>query len=243
MKASDIFQPGWVMSGIPNLRPSKGTYTHIDYYSLPELPEIVPQLTWLIPLHPMIDKEMHDYRPDEEDRKTYRKRREVIIAEARSKKLALPDTFVQLMGSFELQDRIPSCTACYFDLPEKVIESPFRAGDHIIRFLNDQQVCVCWYLYLPADESPFVISSSGDGSAPFLDSIDFKKNPGLVALAQKYTAIAAKSFDEFLYRFWIENCIWFHLYLKLPLTPCQLEYVRSLDPSYQDPNEAKKETS
>src|SRR5207249_640051 len=99
----------------------------------------------------------------------YLEKRERVLAEARALRLALPDSFVRLTGSFELQDRIPSCTACYFDLPEGVMESPFRAGDHVIRFLNDQQVCVCWYLYLSADESPFVISSSGAGDEPFLD--------------------------------------------------------------------------
>lgn len=242
MKASEIFQPGWMMFGLPDLRPSRHTYELTDYNSLPQVPQIDPHLTWLIPLHPKIDKEMRVYRPDEEYRKTYMKKRERIIAEARALELALPDTFVQLSGSFELQDRIPSCTACYFDLPEKVIESPFRAGDHIIRFLNDQQVCGCWYLYLPADESPFVISSSGDGDEPFLDTIDFEKRTGSVAIAKKHSALAAKSFDEFIYRFWIENCIWFHLHMSLPMTLCQLEYVRSIDLSYEDPNKAEKRT-
>jgi hypothetical protein len=238
MKASESFQPGWMMFGLPDLRPSGHTYEQTDYNSLPRVPQIDPHLAWLTPLHPKIDKEMCIYRPDGEARKKYIEGRERIMAEARTLDLALPDTFVQLTSSFELQDRIPSCTACYFDLPEKVIESPFRAGDHIIRFLNDQQVCVCWYLYLPAGESPFVISSSGDGDEPFLDTIDFEKRADSVAIAKNYSALAAKSFDEFIYRFWIENCIWFHLDMGLPLTPCQLEYIRSIDPSYKDPNVA-----
>jgi len=83
-------------------------------------------------------------------------------------------------------------------------------------------VCVCWYLYLPADELPFVISSSGDVINHFLDTIDFAKRAESVDVAKKYAAIAARSFDEFLYRFWIENCIWFHLDMGLPLTLCQL---------------------
>jgi hypothetical protein len=236
MKASEIFKAGWMMFGLPDLRPSSHTYEQTDYNSLPRVPRIDPHLAWLTPLHPKIDKEMRVHRPDEEGLQTYMKKRERIIAEARALKLALPETFVQLTGSFELQDRIPSCTACYFDLPEKVIESPFRDGDHLIRFLNDQQVCVCWYLYLPADELPFVISSSGDGEEPFLDTTDFAKRADSLAVARKYSALAAKSFDEFIYRFWIENCIWFHLDMGLPLTPCQLEYVRSIDPSYRDPN-------
>jgi hypothetical protein len=181
---------------------------------------------------PKIDEEMVAHRFDEEDRKTYMERRERLIAEAQVRNLALPASFVRLTGSFELQDRIPSCTACYFDLPEKIIESPFRAGDSIIRFLNDQQVCVCWYVYLPTDDSPFVISASGDGHEPFLDRIDFKKKPELVEVVLKYTALAAKSFDEFIYRFWIENCIWFHVEMGLPLTSYQLDYVRCIDPTF-----------
>ena len=239
MKASEIFQPGWMMFGLPDLRPSSHTYEQTDYNSLPRVLQIDVNLEWLTPLHPKVDKKMRVYRPDEEARKMYTRNRERIMAEARALNLALPNTFVQLTGSFELQDRIPSCTACYFDLPEKVIESPFRAGDHIIRFLNDQQVCVCWYLYLPADETSFVISSSGNGDEPFLDTIDFEKRTASLALAMSYSAFAAKSFDEFIYRFWIENCIWFHLDMGLPLTPSQLEYVRSIDPSYKDPNTAE----
>jgi hypothetical protein len=236
MKASKIFQPGWMMFGLPDLRPSSHTYEQTEYKSLPRVPQIDPHLAWLTTLHPKIDEEMHVHRPDEEARKAYRINRKRIMAEARALHLALPTMFVRLTGSFKLQDRIPSCTACYFDLPEKIIESPFRAGDYIVRFLNDQQVCVCWYLYLPADESPFVISSSGDGDEPFLDTIDFKESADSIDIAKKYAALAAKSFDEFIYRFWIENCIWFHLDMGLPLTPCQLEYVRSIDPSYKDPN-------
>ena len=236
VKASEIFQPGWIMFGLPGLRPSGQTYELTDYNSLPPIPGIEPQLGWLEPLHPRIDEEMRVYRPDESARTAYMENRDRVMAEVRALKLALPETFVRLTGSFDLQDRIPSCTACYFDLPERVIESPFCAGDHIIRFLNYQQACACWYLYLPADESPFVISSSGDGHRPYLDAIDFEKRVKTVDLAKQRTALAARSFDEFIYRFWIENCIWFRLNLGLQLTQCQLEYVRSIDPSYKDPN-------
>src|SRR3954468_9542865 len=112
MKASEIFQPGWMMFGLHDLRPSSHTYEQTDYNSLPRIPQIAPRLAWLTPLHPKIDEEMPVHRPDEEARKAYMERRERILAEARALNLALPDTFVRLTGSFELQDRIPSCTAC-----------------------------------------------------------------------------------------------------------------------------------
>lgn len=137
MSASEFFQPGWMMFGLPDLRPSSHTYEQTDYNSLPPIPHLGLRLDWLTSLHPKIDEEMRVYRPDEQARQTYTEKRERIIAEARALDLRLPETFVQLTGSFELQDRIPSCTACYFDLPEKVIESPFRRGDYVIRFLND----------------------------------------------------------------------------------------------------------
>jgi hypothetical protein len=227
-----------MMFGLAGLRPSSHTYERTNADALPPVPDPDPRLAWLTPLHPDIREEMSDFQPDEEFRKEYRKKRRRILAEAGELGLALPESFVMLTGSFKLQDRIPSCTACYFDLPEKVIESPFRAGDHIIRFLNDQQVCVCWYLYLPPDDPAFVISACGDGEQPFLDTIDFAEKPRSVKTAQRYTALAARSFDEFIYRFWIENCIWFHLDMDLPLTPDQLAYARSIDPTYEDPNAA-----
>ena len=81
MKASEIFQPGWLMFGLPDLRPSSQTYELTDYRSLPRVPRIDPHLAWLMPLHPKIDKEMRVYRPDEEARQTYMKNRERILAQ------------------------------------------------------------------------------------------------------------------------------------------------------------------
>jgi len=98
MKASEIFQPGWMMFGLPDLRPSSRTYEQTDYNSLPRVPQTDSRLAWLPPLHPKIDNEMRAHRPDEEARKNHIENRDRIIAQARALNLALPDTFVLLNG-------------------------------------------------------------------------------------------------------------------------------------------------
>src|SRR5215467_12283016 len=72
-----------------------------------------------------------------------------IVDSARQLGLSLPDAFLQVMASPDLQDRIPSCTACYFDLPEKIVPCPGSGEGYLIRFLNDQQAVLMWYLYIP----------------------------------------------------------------------------------------------
>jgi hypothetical protein len=36
--------------------------------------------------------------------------------------------------------------------------------------------------------------------------------------------VCAETFTEFLYRFWVENTIWYSLHKQLPLTSVQEEY-------------------
>jgi hypothetical protein len=44
--------------------------------------------------------------------------------------------------------------------------------------------------------------------------------------------ICADTFLEFIWRFWIENEIWFKLSLeKQPLTPAQADYVKHYEPT------------
>lgn len=236
MRAESLFEYDWVTFGLGDIRPTKPTYSSSVYDLLPPIPKLAPDCAWLPPLHPTIDAEMEDYRLDEKAKYEYARQLKTIEREAISLGIELPSTFLALARSFELQERIPSCTACYFDLPERIIESPFRQGDFILRFLNDQQVCVCWYIYLPTNAPHFVISSSADYDEPFLDSIDFEASPKLVQNCMESTSIAAKSFDEFIYRFWIENVIWFKLNEKIPMLELELDYIRHIAPDYTDPN-------
>ena len=236
MNPKSLFKYNWLAFGLGDIRPVNSTYSSTDFNSLPPTPELASNCSWLAELHPSIDAAMEDYRLDAEAKARYADQLKHIESEAISNEIKLPDTFLTIAHSFELQERIPSCTACYFDLPETIVESPFRNDDFMLRFLNDQQVCVCWYIYFPKQGPSFVISSSGDGDEPFLDEIDFVSKPQSVQECLETTSIAGRSFDEFIYRFWIENLIWLKLNEQIPMNRIELDYVRYIAPEFSDPN-------
>ena len=229
MTASEIFRKEWdpIISDVIGFDSTQGNFD-----TRPPLPSIPPNLDWLPPLPREIEREMAGHRPDVAAREDYARRARKISAEAETSSIELPVSFVRLIHSFDLQNRIPSCSADRFDLPPSLLASPFRDGDWILRFLNDQQDVACEYLYLPADDTPFVIASFGLDELPFLEEIRYS-SATVVSQARDATAYIAPNFDEFLYRYWLENTIWFKLYLKLPLNESELNYVRYLNPSFQ----------
>src|SRR5205823_223119 len=96
---------------------------------------------------------------------------------------------------------IPSCTACYFDAPDRLVEMGDRGV--LFRFLNDQQWCILWYLYLGADGKQAIVASSRplDVDDQCLNSTTNHEEAELW--------ICAPDFETFLFRFWLENNIWF----------------------------------
>jgi hypothetical protein len=201
------FKLGWWSFDLGTYRPCDGTYCFYAYESVPPLPEPDGSLRWLGPLDEATDRKMEIHRNAPEARGMVAE----IEAQARGLGLTLPGAFVRLMGSPELQDRIPSCTACYFSLSQKIVPCPASDGGYIVRFLNDQQDVLLWYLYLtPAGESGVLVSPIG------LDDIA-EEMPG-AALTEEWrrsilanTFVCAPSFAAFIYRFWLENTLWFKL--------------------------------
>ncbi len=141
---SSGLRPGWIASSLPGLRKAEGTYALFALESLPPLDGAVLDgtLAWLRPLEPELDREVAIYRPEPSHRELVARNFQRIVEAARSAGLALPRAFVRLMESPELQDRFPSSTACYFDLPTGITSAPEQVGGHFVRFLNDQQGCV-----------------------------------------------------------------------------------------------------
>jgi hypothetical protein len=124
------------------------------------------------------------------------------------------------MGLEDLQGQIPSCTACYFDLSTEIIPSPLSNDDgYLIRFLNDQQDVLLWYLYIrPNGEHAVVVSP-----IPF-DNTEARKSLTDEIILNN-TFFCAESFEEFIYRFWLENEIWFALDEGATMTPTQQAYL------------------
>jgi hypothetical protein len=97
---------------------------------------------------------------------------------------------------------VRSCTACYLDLGDIAVDV---AGEGwLIHFLSDQQWALHWLLYAGSDGSEAVVVT--DSPFGFEDA-----EPRISSAAVVDGGVCAPSFSEFLYRFWIENEIWFRV--------------------------------
>jgi hypothetical protein len=126
-----------------------------------------------------------------------------LIADAR---LHVPSSFATFVSDPELRERVRSCTACYLDLADFVV--PAQRGS-LLHFLSDQQWVLHWLLYVGEDGSEAVIATDTpygfelEAPGTFAGEPDVDGEPTAI--------VCAESFNEFLYRFWIENEIWFAL--------------------------------
>ncbi|HLY29534.1 MAG TPA: hypothetical protein VKQ36_00775 [Ktedonobacterales bacterium] len=208
------FKWGWYSFDLGKYRPCDGTYCLYPYESIPPLPiaatRLDGSLDWLTPPADATDARMEVYRPSDEARARLTQRLDATKESAAQLGLTLPTAFVTLMASPELQDHIPSCTACDFRLAEQIVPCPGREGAYLIRFLHDQQDVLLWDLYLTTAGQQCVIVSPYD-LATLED--DLKQHPEvtLEQVLENNVFACAPSFAEFIYRFWLENTIWFSL--------------------------------
>jgi hypothetical protein len=122
--------------------------------------------------------------------------------------IVLPRSFVCFVGSDEPRARVRSCTDCYLDLADFAV--PVPGGGSLVHFLSDSQWVLHWLLYVGPDGSEAVVAT--DHPLGF----ESEGNEELETLrvfdpASGDAAVCTESFSEFLYRFWIENEIWFSL--------------------------------
>jgi hypothetical protein len=209
--SNNLFPFGWWGFGLQGYRRCNSTYCWFPYESLPPLPYKLFQedFNWLPILEPYVASRMKQYWLPDEDQGLIVENVEKLAASAQAQDIALPQAFVKFISDLELQKYIPSCTACYFELSDQLIPCPVNKDNFVIRFLNDQQGVFTWYLYLiPNDEHRIIVSRS------YFDQLainsQYFTNEDYREVIQD-TFICANSFEEFLYRFWLENCIWFAL--------------------------------
>jgi len=237
--ASDAtpFAVGWFSFDLGQYRPCDGTYCFFPAESLPPLTDAPLDGTfrWLTPLSTDDAEDDQEDGEDGEDRfddadsdadSDEGARMATLAADAQRLGLTLPPAFVSFMTNLALQERIPSCTACEFALPERIVPSLGDGDGFLISFLHDQQDVLLWYLYLtPIGDSRVVVSpydfdiagADPSGAATLTD----EQRAAVIA----NTFVCAASFEEFLYRFWLENTIWFALDSRQPLTAEQQRYV------------------
>jgi hypothetical protein len=209
---------GWfgpTLPGVRELPDVHATYALFSPDALPPLVEPHGTLDWLTPLDPRLDAEMAEFRRDAAERGHVDANLRSVLAAAGRAGLRLPRAFIRLMESRALQDRFPSVTACYFDLPRSIVRAPLTAGGHVVRFLNDQQGCLFWYLWLRTDGSDSVLCTDA--------LLDDEASDEAAGDTGELIECAA-SFEAFLYRYWLEQRLWFALRDRRPLTRDQERY-------------------
>ena len=213
------FSTAWWSVELPGYRACDGTYCFFSYENLPHIDESLfrGEFQWL----PELDSrrqsivDIHKQVPDD----ALARKMSGLLACGKQMKLDLPASFVEFMSTPHLRDQIPSATACYFDLPDKIVEDPFGEGGYMIRFLNDQQEILIWSLYLkPTGDRCVLVSSAA------FDKLSLEDIPKESLLQS--VAFCAESLEAFLYRFWMENMLWFALSGGQTLTKEQERYVR-----------------
>jgi hypothetical protein len=107
------------------------------------------------------------------------------------------------MTHTQLHDFVPSCTACYFHLLDKVV--PFeRLGQkgYLLQFYRDQQDCVLWYYYINEQGESCILASTFAVENYNLENI---KDDAL-----KHNLLyTCPDFITFIYYTWVENLAWF----------------------------------
>jgi hypothetical protein len=127
---------------------------------------------------------------------------------------------MRLMAAPELYTRIPEYAGCWFNLFESQLD-PYPGSDDafVVRFLNEQQDCILWYLYVTRQGVEAVLAV-GDPypTAPsaYLERLARPDEDGPLTDEQRHAVLAntyacAPSFEAFVYRWWLEATI----YMKL----------------------------
>lgn len=234
------FPFGWYSFGLGSYRPRRGTYCCYPYETLPPLEEaFTGTFAWLSPLderiYPMPNTNYPS--PTDEQRaiaeRTILARLAQITQDAHQHELDLPTPFLTFMRSAELRQRIPSVTDCYYDLSERLVPCPERDG-YIVRFLDDSQSVVTWFLYLSATHAPCVIGTGGPldlWNDPSYFPDDEQEREAEKKQIVAATRVCAATFESFLYRFWLENVLWIALSQKRSLDSVQERYLQHLQPT------------
>ena len=177
------FATGWFGTDLGPYRECGGTYDLFAADSVPPLPPLDGTFRWL-----PAPSEGFDYMDPAPG----------VTLERVG--VELPQSFVDFMARPDWRAAIPSCTACYWSVSEAV-PSPVGDGAHLVRFLNDQQVVLLWWLYLRPDGTHTVVC----GGIPY-DTYDASAEQTRADLLT-----VAPGFEAFLYRFWVENLAWYEL--------------------------------
>jgi hypothetical protein len=201
------FPATWCAPGLGRYRPCRATYERYPYDSLPALDEqhFTGSHRWFA--DPGAVTAEHTANMD------------ALRLALSELGLALPQDFITFQTHSGLRRALDdvSVTGCWTDV-SRPMASPVEPGAYLVRFLRDQQDSAIWYLYLRPEGEVFVVHSYD--LARHLDYLDPAEgwDPDDEAPELSLEALTgeifwcAPSFEEFAYRFWIENRLWHALH-------------------------------
>lgn len=209
---------GWWSFQLPKYRPHPkfGTYSLFSYQDLPPIREkLDDDFRWLesqpTKKHSLIEGCYGDgSKPD-------LSKLALITAQL---DVAVPQALLTFINSINLHEKIRSCTDCYLDVADYAVKTKGAVEGYLIHFLSDSQWCGHWYVHVDHSGRHFVVVS--------LDAYGFAHTGEAVEidLAKEEVWFCAPTLTEFIYRFWLENEIWFALMVdKRPLSRTEQEYV------------------
>jgi hypothetical protein len=185
----------WITAGTGELWHTKGTYSTVAYHRLPLLPEVDPPFSWLASV-PDCD---YSCTLDSDDNKLGNL--PTIEAELGKLGFRLPDDFSAFIRKPEIFGRIPSCTACFLEIADAVTQLPGFPGSYVVRFMNDSQSCVLWYLLFQPSQPVRVLACSCFIERDIFDAMEYladEDRPLDYSDVLKDSCICAESFGEFL---------------------------------------------
>lgn len=214
---------GWWSFSLPGFRDhprNPTTYSLFDYENLPPIaPPKDAKFTWLWsePKHEKWSLAANNYA---DGSRADLSRLPELADQAQ---VALPPDFVEFMQAVALHERIRSCTACFLQLNEFVVRVTKPVDGVLLNFLSDQQYCLQWYLYASRSGDHCITVSSEICGLQF--ETDLRPQDEM-DLTKAEMWMCAPNFTEFIYRFWLENEIWYRVIENgEPPSPIQKDYL------------------
>jgi hypothetical protein len=195
----------WPSVELPGYREHPTDYATYSGFAFDELPPIGrtldDDLGWLVS-EPAVGASLVEVNDDAARPATNEQLGLLLAGET----VTLPPSFSTFIESTEPRRRIRSCTDCYLDLADFAV--PVSGGGTLIHFLSDSQWVFHWLLYAGSDSSEAVVVT--DVPLGFEEGSNSETVHVFEAQAGG-AAVCAESFLTFIFRFWIENEMWFKL--------------------------------
>jgi hypothetical protein len=197
----------WWFCDLERLRPVRGdeTYGEFDLDDQPDVGRPEESLAWLETQPEHARSNIYDSEAMPQRRVTT-----AALAELVPPDIALPTALTELAARTELQRRIRSATACYLDLGDFLARTSHEGG-YLLHVVSDQQWVRHWLVYLDEDGNESVVTTTEPVCFVLPEDDEWDPlPPEIIPLDGTFDLqVCADSVAEFLFRFWVENELFF----------------------------------